>query len=56
MRTVLASTDGKHIGQRIDETAEIITFRDGSTMVVEKRLHGNTVLANSHYVLILSKE
>jgi len=25
-------------------------------MVVEKRLHDDTVLANSHYVLILSKE
>lgn len=56
MKTILASTDGKHVGQRIDETAPVITFRDGTTMVVEKRLHGNTVLANSHYVLILSKE
>jgi hypothetical protein len=56
MRTVLASTDGKHIGQRIDETASVITFRDGTTMVVEKRLHDDTVLANSHYVLFLSKE
>jgi len=56
MKTILASTDGKHVGQRIDETAPIITFRDGTTMAVEKRLHEDTVLANSHYVLILSKE
>lgn len=56
MKTILASTDGKHIGERIDETADVITFRDGLTMVVEKRLHDNTVLANSHYVLILETE
>ena len=56
MKTILATTDGKHVGQRIDETAPVITFRDGTTIVVEKRLHDDTVLANSHYVLILSKE
>jgi hypothetical protein len=56
VKTILASTDGKHIGQRIDETAPVITFRDGTTMVVEKRLHDDTVLANSHYVLFLSEE
>ena len=56
MKTVLASTDNKHLGERIDETLDVITFRDGTTMVVEKRLHENTVLANSHYVIFLSKE
>lgn len=56
MKTVLASTDSKHLGERVDETAEVVTFRDGTTMLVERRLHDNTVLANSHYVLILSTE
>lgn len=56
MKTVLASTDNKHLGERIDETPDVVTFRDGTTMVVEKRLHENTVLANSHYVIFLSKE
>lgn len=56
MKTVIDSTDKKHIGERVDETSDIVEFRDGETMRVEKRLHDNTVLANSHYVLILSQE
>lgn len=56
MRTVLDSTDKKHIGEVIAETDDVIVFANGETMVVEKRLHDNTVLANSNYVLYLSKE
>lgn len=54
MKTVLASTDSKHLGDKVDETLDVIIFRDGTTMVVEKRLHDSTVLANSHYVIFLS--
>ncbi len=53
MKTVVDSTDKKHIGERIDETAEVITFANGETMRIEKRLHDNTVLANSNYVIFL---
>lgn len=56
MKTVLASTDNKHLGDRIDETSDVVTFRDGTTMVVERRLHDDTVLANSHYVIFLTQE
>jgi hypothetical protein len=56
MRTVLDSTDKKHIGEVIDETSDLIVFANGETMVIEKRLHNNTVLANSHYVLFLTEE
>lgn len=56
MRTVIDSTDKKHIGEVINETDDVIVFANGETMQVEKRLHDNTVLANSHYVLFLSKE
>lgn len=56
MRTVLDSTDKKHIGERVDETADVIVFANGETMTVERRLHDNTVLANSNYVLFLSEE
>jgi hypothetical protein len=53
MKTIVDSTDKKHIGERVDETAEVITFANGETMNVEKRLHDNTVLANSNYVITL---
>ena len=56
MRTVLDSTDKKHIGEVVTETDDVIVFANGETMVVEKRLHNNTVLANSNYVLFLSQE
>lgn len=56
MKTVIDSTDKKHIGEVIAETDDLIVFANGETMVVEKRLHNNTVLANSHYVLILTQE
>jgi hypothetical protein len=53
MKTVVDSTDKKHLGERVDETAEVIVFANGETMRVEKRLHDNTVLANSNYVIYL---
>lgn len=53
MKTIVDSTDKKHLGERVDETAEVINFANGETMRVEKRLHENTVLANSNYVIIL---
>jgi hypothetical protein len=56
MKTVIDSTDKKHIGEVIDEALDLIVFANGETMSVEKRLHANTVLANSHYVLFLSEE
>lgn len=56
MKTVIDSTDKKHIGEVIAETDDLIVFANGETMTVEKRLHDNTVLANSNYVLYLSKE
>lgn len=56
MKTVLDSTDKKHIGEQVDETADVIVFENGETMAVERRLHDNTVLSSSHYVLVLSEE
>lgn len=56
MRTVLDSTDKKHIGEIVDETASVIVFANGETMPVERRLHDNTVLASSNYVIFLSEE
>ena len=56
MKTVIDSTDKKHIGELVSDTDDLIVFANGETMAVEKRLHDNTVLANSNYVLILSKE
>lgn len=53
MKTVVDSTDKKHIGERVDETADVIIFANGETMRVERRLHDNTVLSNSNYVLFL---
>lgn len=53
MKTIVDSTDKKHLGERVDENAEVITFANGETMRVEKRLHDNTVLANSNYVITL---
>ena len=56
MKTVLDSTDQKHIGDVVDELEDVLIFADGELMRVEKRLHDNTVLANSNYVIILSEE
>jgi hypothetical protein len=53
MKTIVDSTDKKHLGENVDETADVITFANGEIMQVEKRLHGNTVLANSNYVIFL---
>ena len=53
MKTIVDSTDKKHIGEQVDEAAEIIIFANGEIMRVEKRLHSDTVLANSNYVIIL---
>lgn len=56
MKTVIDSTDKKHIGELVSETDDVIVFANGETMDVEKRLHDDTVLANSNYVLYLSQE
>lgn len=53
MKKVVDSTDNKHIGDYVDESSAVVTFRSGETMEVEKRLHDNRVLANSNYVIIL---
>lgn len=53
MKKVIDSTDKKHIGDMVDETADVIVFSDGEQMPVEKRLGGDTVLANSNYIIFL---
>lgn len=56
MKIVIDSTDKKHIGEAIQETADGVVFANGETMPVTIRLHGNTVLGNSNYVIVLSQE
>jgi hypothetical protein len=56
MKKIIDSTDKKHIGEEVDETANPVVFSSGETMQVAVRLHGNTVLANSNYIIILSKD
>ncbi len=56
MKKILDSTDKKHIGEVVDETANPIVFANGEEMRVAVRLHDNTVLANSNYIIILSQE
>lgn len=56
MKKILDSTDKKHIGEVVDETASIIVFANGETMRVDKRLYDNTVLANSNYIITLTEE
>jgi hypothetical protein len=53
MKTIVDSTDKKHIGEVIDETSDVIVFLNGEVMQIEKRLHNDTVLANSNYVIFL---
>lgn len=53
MKKIIDSTDKKHVGEVIDETANPIIFDNGEKMQVAIRLHNNTVLANSNYILIL---
>jgi RNase P/RNase MRP subunit p29 len=54
MKVIVDSTDKKHIGEVVDETANPVVFANGETMQVAVRLHGNTVLANSNYIIILA--
>lgn len=56
MKTIIDSTDKKHIGEAVDENANPVVFGDGETMQVTMRLHNNTVLANSNYIIILSED
>lgn len=56
MKKILDSTDKKHIGEVVDETAFIIVFANGETMRVDIRLYDNTVLANSNYIITLTEE
>ena len=53
MKKIIDSTDKKHVGEVIDETTNPIIFDNGEKMQVAIRLHNNTVLANSNYILIL---
>lgn len=55
MKTVVDSTDKKHIGEVVDETANPIVFADGEKMQVAVRLNNNTVLANSNYIITLKE-
>lgn len=54
MRKIIDTTDKKHVGDVIDETANPIIFQNGETMQISVRLHNNTVLANSNYIIVLS--
>lgn len=54
MRKIIDTTDKKHIGDVIDDKANPITFENGEKMQVAVRLHNNTVLANSNYIVVLS--
>lgn len=56
MKTIIDTTDKKHVGEAVDEHANPIVFKDGETMYVATRLHNNTVLANSNYIIILSED
>lgn len=53
MKIVIDSTDKRHLGEQIDETQNPVVFRDGETMPVTFRLHNNTVLGNSNYIIVL---
>ena len=53
MRKIVMTTDGKHVGETVDSTADVIVFADGEQMQVEKRLYENRVLSNSNYIVIL---
>jgi hypothetical protein len=53
MKKVVMTTDGKHVGDTVDSTADVIEFADGETMQVINRLADNRVLSNSNYVIIL---
>lgn len=56
MKTIIDTTDKKHVGEVVDENANPIVFKDGETIYVTARLHNNTVLANSNYIIILSED
>ena len=56
MKKVIDSTDKKHIGEEIDETQNPIVFENGERMQVAVRLHNDTVIANSNYIIILAQE
>ena len=56
MKTIIDTTDKKHVGETIDETQNPIVFADGEQMQVTKRLHNDTVIANSNYIIFLSEE
>ena len=54
MRKIIDTTDKKHVGDTIDDKANPIVFENGDSMQVAVRLHNNTVLANSNYIVVLS--
>lgn len=53
MKKVIDSTDKKHIGDIVDETADVVQFKDGEKMEVTTRIYDNRVLSNSNYVIVL---
>ena len=53
MKKISMTTDGKHVGDMVDPTLDVITFEDGETMEVEERRYDNRVVSNSNYVIIL---
>ena len=53
MKKIVDSTDKKHIGEVVDETANPIVFANGEKMQVAVRLNDNRVLANSNYIITL---
>jgi hypothetical protein len=53
MKKIIDSTDKKHIGEEVDETTNPIIFANGEKMQVAVRLHGDRVIANSNYIIIL---
>lgn len=56
MKTIIDTTDKKHVGEEVDENTNPIVFRDGERLQVTVRLHNNTVLGNSNYIIILSED
>lgn len=54
MKVVVDSTDKKYIGEFVDEAQDVIVFSNGETLAVSVRLHNNSVLGNSNYLIVLS--
>jgi len=53
MMIITNTTDGKHVGEVVDETQKVIIFKDGESMQIVTRRITDTevVLANSNYII-----